>query len=272
MVKVALLGYFDVLHAGHKKLINKVKYEFPKARIIVYTINYKKSSQIPLDERIDNLQKYVDDVVVLDFEKVRNWSPLEFIRYLKKENIRIVAAGHDYHFGKKRQGSINLLNAYFITISNVYKINKTKYSTTLIKKKLLKSDILSAEKHLNSKIIITGEVLRGKQIGRKIGYPTINIKPNLVLKNGVYIVKIKSNSEIYYGMANYGINPTISGDKSPKFEVNIFDFHHEIYGEIVQIEVLEYIREEIKFDSIEQLKKQIKNDEIIIKNKILKYT
>jgi riboflavin kinase/FMN adenylyltransferase len=272
MVKVALLGYFDFIHLGHKKLIKKIKYEFPDAKIVVYTIDYKKTSQISLEKRITNLKQIASEVVVLNFEQVKDWSPITFIQYLKSDGIKVVAAGKDYHFGKKRQGNIRLLQAHFMTISGIYRLGKNKYSTSSIKRDLLQAEIKHANKQLNEQIIISGAVVKGKQLGRTIGYKTANIIPDVVLKKGVYAVEVNVEGKKYFGMANYGVNPTVENQTQNKLEVNIFGFDQDIYGKIIDVKIIEFIRTEKKFNNLDELINQIKVDEILIKNKTLKYS
>ena len=198
-------------------------------------------------------------------------SPEEFINdfLIKKLKIKSLIIGENFRFGSNRSGDIkflkeiNLENKFNLHIINFKKFKDSEeiFSSSNIRKKIKEGDVEIAQSFLGRPWTITGLVQKGEKRARQMNFPTANIlSPNTIHpKNGVYIVRIILDNKIYKGIANFGRRPTFNG-KNVLLEVNIFDFNKEIYGKELTIEFLAFIRDEIKFDNFEKLKKQVEKD------------
>lgn len=294
------LGIFDGVHTGHMKIIknmisikSKSKKKYKTVLITFYphpkeVISPKKRFFYlnTLSERIENLKKTkIENLVIYKFNK--SFSKLgteDFIRkilyyiYIKK-----MIVGYDFHMGKNRNGSYQdmkkLSNDYGFELHKInypFKIEGKIVSSTNIRNSLIKGDLRWANKALGYYYKISGYVIKGKGLGRKlIKFPTANLKIScnkLIPRIGVYAVKVIYNNEIFNGMLNIGINPTINSisfnnlNKKIKIEVHIFNFFYNIYGIKIDLSIIKFIREEIKFSNIEKLRNQIKQDKIVIEN------
>ena len=270
-----ILGYFDGVHLGHQLLI-EVARENAKNPLVIMTfakpvasfIKNQKSDDVltSLDDRFKLISRYnVDYYYVLDIdEKFLNLSAEEFIKILQSMNVKEIFCGVDYRFGKGRLGDPNLLAKYF-TVFSVPTVNKfhEKVSSFDIKNRIKNGDLQHANDLLGHNYIITGTVIHGKELGRSIGFPTMNIKlsDNYVLpKFGVYKAVAYIEGMPHLSIVNVGLNPTVENREIPSIEVHVKEYHQQNYTETIQIEFLEFIREEKKFASIEELKKQIAED------------
>ncbi len=272
-------GTFDGVHIGHQEILNQLLIEkqknggetlvmtfWPHPRL---TLNPSDSSiklLQTLEERIEKLRKCgIDNLIVLPFDK--QFSQIEakdFIAeiLIKKLNIGACVFGYDHRFGKERKGDINLLKKYaeeynFKVIEiDAQIINNVSVSSTKIRLALKAGDIKTANQFLGSEYTISGEVVEGRKIGRTIGFPTANIlikdSEKLLPKQGVYVVKSIINHTIVYGMLNIGTNPTFQ-NSDLKIEVHFFDFNKDLYHQTLTINILKWMREEKKFDRIEDL-------------------
>ena len=199
---------------------------------------------------------------------------LNFIKSILIDKLKVshVITGKDFVFGKNRSGDINLLkkisietNSFkFFTVKDYIENNEKKYSSSEIRKNLLNGKLKKAKKILGRYWSISGRVIKGEKVARKLGYPTANIsiKNYSKLCFGVYAVNInflKDPQKKYKGIANYGVKPTFD-KKNPLLEVNIFDFNLDVYGEYIEITFKSFIRNEKKFKNLDSLKKQIRND------------
>lgn len=284
------IGYFDGLHIGHMALVKKTieignQYHLKKA---LFTFNpnpsvfLKKSLEnhviLPLNERAVILEdEGIDFMYIIEFTlEVAQLSPNEFInKIILPLNVKQIICGFDFRFGEKGAGTGNTLqllsNQMFgVTIINeVDDSNHQKISTTNISAFIENGKMESAFQTLGRHYFIKGVVQHGKKNGSKIGFPTANI---LILENyirpkiGVYAVKILFEGKEYLGMANYGLHPSIDALNQELLEVHIYDFHQKIYGKEIKVNFVKYIREEIKFNNIENLKKQLIIDKILINN------
>ena len=263
-----ILGFFDGMHLAHQEVI-KSAVEFSSNPILVTLKNFNKSKELIL-ERKESFSKIkslgVKEIVELDFSKISGMPANTFLDFLKKEyNPISISTGFNYTFGKDRCGTTKTLECNQEKYGYTYfcipplKYNDDIISSTLIKQKLTTGDVFYANKLLGSNFTISGIVKKGEQIGRTIGFPTANIDyPNNIVKipYGVYCVKLNDKR----GIMNWGIKPTVHNTLRPISEAHIFDFDGDLYGRNLRIEVLNRIRGEIKFNSLEELKRQIKKD------------
>ena len=238
----------------------------------------QKDSKIKLlntiEERISILKKTgLDHIVLQEFTmEYSRLSALEFVRdiLVNKLHVKTVIVGYDHHFGRNRTANINDLKEfgehYNFNVIEIpaQEVNEVSVSSTKIRHALKTGDIEKANKYLGYSFIITGKVVKGNGLGKTINYPTANLSVNeeykLIPKKGVYIVRCMFYDKEIFGMMNIGKKPTVSG-KTKTIEVHFFDFSQDIYGETIQIEILKRIRNEKKFNSVEELRKQLEKDE-----------
>ena len=285
---IVILGNFDGVHAGHqiilKKALNQAKEK--KLKTVVYTFSeYPKNQQTKIttsSEKAYLLNEIGIDYLYLEnFEKVRNYSPEEFIEkiIINILNACEVYCGFNFTFGKEKSGNVDILekllrekNIKLNIQKPVLDINGEIISSTRIRNYIKKGNFEKSRELLGHNFIILGKVIYGKQLGRVIGFPTANLRfeNKIYPEFGVYGVKIhiQDDKKVYNGVMNIGRNPTVDvGVLS--VETNIFDFNADIYGKVILIEVLKNIRKEKKFNSVDELKNQIGNDVNYWKNKIL---
>ena len=287
---IVTIGTFDGVHIGHQKIISQLlnasKKEnetsvlltfFPHPRMVL-----QKDSSIKLintiDEKIHLLEKIgLEELIIHPFNReFSRLTALEFVRdvLVNKLNISKLIIGYDHHFGKNREGNFEQLQEYGemfdfkVEEIPAQNINDISVSSSKIRKALNEGNIEKANKYLDYNFVMSGKVVSGNNLGSKINFPTANIHIEqdykLIPKNGVYIVKSTISDVDYFGMLNIGNRPTIDG-KQQTIEVHFFDFDKNIYEETIQIELLKFIREEEKFDSMADLKNQLEKDEINIK-------
>lgn len=284
---VITIGTFDGVHKGHQKILRHLE-EIKKQKnlkSIVFTfhphprkiIQQDYKSDIKLlttkSEKIQLLQKFdIDYLLFCPFTKeFSEIEPEKFVQYLAEHlNIKHIIIGYDHRFGKERKGDITT----FLRLKEKYKfeveqisaetINEINVSSTKIRQYLLNGDIQKANALLGYNYFITGKVVEGKKLGRQIGIPTANIcvddKDKLIPANGVYCVYVKVQNKIYNGSMNIGFNPTIDTNQEEKLEVHILNFNEDIYYQDIQIYFNQRIRDEKKFNSLEELKDQIVQD------------
>lgn len=277
------LGSFDGLHVGHLSLIYKVVElaENNNGKSMVFTFkNHPKSF---IDEAnspkllIDNKKKTevlnkngIDIVCFKEFDyEFMKMSPKEFVEFLVlKYNAKGIVVGFNYKFGYKNLGNIELLKelqeqyGYELYVMDAFSYKEEVVSSTRIRKAISDGDVLEASKMLNRPYSLIGEVIDGRKIGRTIGFPTANLKydKNFILPGiGVYYTNIKVNNKIYKGITSVGSNPTVQGKKIT-VETYILDFDKDIYGEIVEVSFIKKIRNEKKFNRLDQLKAQLEKD------------
>lgn len=291
---VVTIGNFDGVHKGHQVLIKKtVKFANENnLKSIVFTfenhpINYFKNKKIKNiitnSEKISKIKKLgIDILIMIPFDSyMTKISPLEFIKeiLIDKLDAKKIIVGHDFTFARRKEGNIKILKEmsfkyrFDLEIVNSIDINDIRVSSTHIRQLVDNGDVDKVNKYLGYNFLIKGKIIKGKQLGRTIGFPTANIKINddlLIPKKGVYVTSVYIDDNIYYGATNIGYNPTVKGE-SLSIETNILEFSEDIYGKIIKLEFLERIRDEKKFNSIDELKLQLKKDtDYIYKNYICK--
>lgn len=279
------IGTFDGVHIGHQKVIKNLVERaaknkadsilltfFPHPRMVLH-----KATDIKLintiDERIELLKKTGLKVLVVQ-EFTKEFSEQTAFNFVKsilvdKLNISELIIGYDHQFGQNREGDFEHLKSYGELLNFKVKeisqldIDNAAVSSTLIRKAIEKGEIEKANNYLGYNYMITGEVVKGKNLGEKIGFPTANIQINetykLLPKTGAYVVKSEIQNRTVYGMMNIGFRPTISGEYQT-IEIHFFDFNKDLYGQNIQVDVLAFLRDEKKFDSIESLTNQLKMD------------
>ena len=280
---VVAIGNFDGIHLGHQKVINQARQKAKKNRLPCGIISFEPMPAMFFNKKIKNhrinslLQKKnqlkklkLDFLIIINFNK--NFSKLSaetFIEKIifKKAKCKFLYVSNNFRFGFKRKGNIRTLKKYSnsynyktVITSPLRKINRV-ISSTIIRKKISQGRIYEVNKLLNRNWCIQGKVIKGHRRGRKIGFPTCNIKLNdyIVPKLGVYSVIVKTNYFQKKGVANIGYRPTFNG-QNLLLEVNIFGINKNLYNKEVNINFIKFIRAEKKFKGLEQLKKQIKID------------
>ena len=283
---VITIGTFDGVHIGHRKilqrLINNTKegsYNsvlltfFPHPRMVLQKENGIKLLNT-LEEKLKILERLgLDYTIVHPFTKeFSRLSAIEFVRDILVNQLKAkkVVIGYDHRFGKNRTADINDLIAFGDTLDfsveqiSVQEVNEVSVSSTKIRLALESGAITSANEYLGYPYMITGIVKKGKGLGKQLNFPTANITVKesykLIPKNGVYMVQCTIEGKNYYGMMNIGFNPTVNGKKK-SIEVHFFDFNQDLYEKKVCVELLHYLRDEHKFDSVEALKLQLKKDQ-----------
>ena len=287
---IVLIGNFDGLHLGHQKLFAlakkyKKKYSLkvgvltfepmPKMYFNQSIKNFRISSQEQKIKLLSNLN--IDFIIIKKFNKVfSKTKSINFIKNIlaKKLNVKFIFVSNNFKFGYKREGNVRQL----IKLENKFNFKIIKPKPLLINKKIISSSLIrnylqvgkleKANKLLNRKWSVVGKVQKGRQLGKKIGFPTANIdiKNYVLARKGVYAVRAKiSNSKKYIkGIANLGYRPTFNGKKI-LLEVHLFNFSRNLYNNYLTVEFLKFIRKEKKFKSASQLKKQIIKDLLVAK-------
>ncbi|CAM1354204.1 MULTISPECIES: bifunctional riboflavin kinase/FAD synthetase [Tenacibaculum] len=279
------IGTFDGVHIGHQKIIEKLVSEanasnkksvlltfFPHPRMVLQKdVSIKLINTI--DERAQHLEKLgLDYLIIHPFSReFSRLTALDFVRdiLVNQLNISKLIIGYDHHFGKNREGNIEQLTEYShlydFTVEEIpaQDIDEVSVSSTKIRKALANGHLKTANNYLGYNFSLTGKVVNGKQLGGKIGFPTANIDVpedyKLIPKTGVYIVKSTINNTTIYGMMNIGNRPTVDGEHQT-IEVHYFNFNQNLYGKELTIELLYYLRDEQKFDSVSGLISQLKKD------------
>jgi riboflavin kinase/FMN adenylyltransferase len=279
------IGTFDGVHIGHQKVIKKLVKSAKKNKATSVLLTFfphprmvlQKDLDIKLintiEERTYLLEKLGLEILVIqefteDFAKL---SALDFVRTILVNalNISRLVIGYDHHFGKNREGNFEQLKDYGFTYNFTVKkisqqeISDIAVSSTKIRKAIENGKIEKANIYLGYNFMLSGKVVNGKNLGEKIGFPTANlfIKENykLIPKTGAYIVKSEIENSTVFGMMNIGFRPTVSG-KNQTIEIHFFTFNGNLYGKKIRIEVLSFLREEQKFESVEALKQQLETD------------
>lgn len=281
------IGTFDGVHFGHQRILEKLVSDaknagkksilltfFPHPRMVL-----QKDSSLELintiEERKNLLAKTgLDYLIIHPFSKeFSRLTALAFVRdiLVNQFNVSKLCIGYDHHFGKNREGNITQLQEY----SKLYDfdieeipaqdIDDVSVSSTKIRKALAEGNVKTANTYLGYPFMLNGNVVNGKQLGGKIGFPTANIDVEeaykLIPKTGVYVIRSTIKDEIIYGMMNIGKRPTVDG-KHQTIEVHFFDFNQDLYEQSLTVELLYFLRDEHKFDSVEHLISQLQKDEI----------
>lgn len=283
---ILTIGTFDGVHIGHQKIIerlNEIKVDrneksmiltfFPHPRMVLDHRNDIKMLTT-MEEKTQLLEKFgLNELIIepftLEFSRL---SAFEFVRNILVNQLHLkkLVIGYDHQFGKNREGNFEQLteygDLYHFSVEKIsaQEIEKVSVSSTKIRKAIENGDMETANSYLGYAYLLTGEIIQGMGIGRKINFPTVNldIKEDykLIPKKGVYIVKGHFDKQINFGIMNIGFRPTVGG-KGQTIEIHLFDFHGDLYGKKMQVEVLKRLRDEQKFASVDELAGQISKDE-----------
>ena len=287
------IGTFDGVHFGHKEIINRLVDDAKKAGKKSVLLTFFPHPRMVLQkeasiELINTIQERalllentgLDYLIIHPFSKeFSRLTALDFVRdiLVNQLNISKLIIGYDHHFGKNREGNIEQLTEYSHTFGfsveeiPAQDVNDVSVSSTKIRRALASGDLNTANNYLGYHFMISGKVVNGKKLGGKIGFPTANIDVletyKLIPKAGVYVVKSEINNTGVFGMMNIGNRPTVSG-KHQTIEVHFFDFNKDLYHKELVVELLYFLRDEHKFDSLKSLTLQLEKDEKIARNYI----
>jgi len=282
---VVTIGTFDGIHLGHRKIFDKlievsqnksyrsiaVTFD-PHPQIVLKNRSHDIKLLTTLEEKIEIFNSVGIDIAyiinfTLEFSKTQ---PEKFFEdyFINGTGLGELVVGYDHMFGKDREGNFETLNKlskkYGFNVHNVeeFKFENVQVSSTTIRHLLEdKGDVKQVSKLLGRNYGFEGKVIEGKKIGRELGFPTANIEVlsgfKLIPKKGVYAITADIDNITYAGMMSIGLNPTVTDDDSLKIEVNIFDFGKDIYGKKIKVKFLDYLRDEVKFNSLEELKNQL---------------
>ncbi len=281
------IGTFDGVHIGHKKILERLISNakelgfkstlltfFPHPRMVL-----QKDAKIKLLNTINERSKIIKDLgleqlIIHPFtEDFSRLSATEFVRdiLVNKLKTKKIIIGYDHRFGRNRNANINDLISFGSTLEfdveeiSAQEINEVSVSSTKIRRALEDGDVKTANSYLGYPYMLTGIVKKGKGLGRTLNFPTANLfieeDYKLIPRKGVYAVQSYINSDKVFGMMNIGNNPTVGGT-SLSIEIHFFDFNDDLYGKEIQIDILDRIRDEYKFNSVDELKLQLKKDKI----------
>lgn len=291
---VITIGNFDGVHNGHKTLINKVlDYKKKnKCSSIVFTfsnhpVNYFKPNTIKNiitnKEKLEIFyKKGIDIAINIPFDKyMTQIEAKEFVKeiLINKLKMQKLIIGYDFSFARNKEGNVDLLKKlskeynFELEVVEPIMIENVRISSTHVRDLISQGEIEKVNEYLGYNFSMSGTVIQGRQIGRTIGYPTANIdydKTILIPKIGIYATYVYIDDKKYIGATNVGYNPTVNGKKL-SVETHIIDFDEDIYQKEIKIEFLERIRNEKKFNNLDELKNQLQKDtNYIIKNYICK--
>ena len=283
------LGTFDGVHIGHKKILERVtqntnpdtsggKYQslvltfFPHPRMVLQGQSDVKLLNT-ISEKINLLEIMgVQNLVIHPFdESFSKLTAQEFVKtvLVDKFDIQKIIIGHDHRFGRNRTANIDDLitfgreYGFEVEQISVQEIKEVSISSTKIRNALTEGNMALANEYLGYDYFLTGTILKGKQLGRTIGFPTANLQIEedykLIPRNGAYVVKSSINQKTVFGMMNIGYNPTV-GEGNLSVEIHYFDFEADLYNQKISVSILEYLRPEQKFDSVDLLKTQLEKD------------
>lgn len=286
---VLTIGTFDGVHLGHQKIIQRLNEEaekiggesvlftfYPHPRMVLYPENHGLRLIQTQAEKIDKLRRIgLQNVIVHPFTRqFSRLTAIEFVRdYLvNRLHVKKLVIGYDHQFGKNREGGIEFLKdvcdtyGFEVLEISAQEIDEVNISSTKIRNAIMAGDMEKANLFLGEPFELHGKVIEGNAIGRSIGFPTANVDiendTKLIPKIGVYAVNVVTDDgNLFEGMLNIGLRPTISNHDNLSIEVHLFDFEGDLYGQYITIQLLTRLRDELKFDSIFELKEQLEKDE-----------
>jgi riboflavin kinase/FMN adenylyltransferase len=279
------IGTFDGVHIGHRKILERLINDAKKTNLRSTVLTFfphprmvlQKDTEIRLlntiQEKIKILEHIGLDYLIihpftLEFSRI---SSTEFVRDILVNELKAkkIIIGYDHRFGRNRNANIQDLFAFGNTFNfeveeiAAQEIDDVSVSSTKIRNALINGDIKTANEYLGYNYMLTGVVKKGKGLGRQLSFPTANLfiaeKYKLIPKNGVYVVKSILNGKLFYGMMNIGFNPTVDGS-TKSIEIHFFDFNSDLYGQNIQVDIIERIRDDHQFKSLEELKTQLLED------------
>lgn len=284
---VLTIGSFDGVHLGHLSVIEHLKEKArqmggesviisfePHPREVLYPMEKKPGILTTLPEKISILERCgIDHLIILEF--TRELSELSYAEFVEsiligRIGIKALVVGYDHRFGKDRTGNFENLQQlsrkyhFLLEQEKVFVTEHVNVSSTKIRNALAIGDIRQVNLFLGYPYSVTGEVIEGHRLGRKLGFPTANLQVDnerkLLPANGVYVVRVKVGEEVHPGMLNIGIRPTVSNDGRTSLEVHLFDFARDIYRQMLTVDFVARLRGEQKFDGMDELKEQLERD------------
>lgn len=296
---VLTIGTFDGVHIGHQKIIKQLNEVaeringesvlftfYPHPRMVLFPESHGLKLIQTQVEKLDKLERMgLKNIIVHPFTKeFSRLTAIEFVRdYLvSKLNIKTIVIGYDHQFGKNREGSIELLKElapiydFEVIEIGAKDIDEVNVSSTKIREALKLGDISLANTYLGEEFQINGAVGHGQKLGTKLGFPTANIQLDndikLIPKNGVYATRVvREDDSEYFGLVSIGERPTVDDSGRITIEAYLIDFNDDLYGEELQLKLLKRIRDEKKFDSLDELIIEMKKDEECLRNWIVDY-
>ncbi len=293
---VVTIGTFDGVHLGHQKILQTLLDEahsvdgesvlltfYPHPRMVLFPESHGMKLLQTQAEKMEKLAEFgLHNLIIYPFSfDFSRLSALEFVRdiLVDKLHVRKIVIGYDHQFGKNREGNID----YLKDISETYDfevieipaqdIDEVNVSSTKIRDALLRGDVQRAAVFLGEPYVLSGKVVRGRALGRTIGFPTANLDVNSDLKLvpgiGVYAVEVEVNGQVHRGMLNIGKRPTIVSTDDVHLEVHILDFQDDIYDKTITVRFIARVRDEQKFESVEALKEQLQKDEKFVRTSTL---
>jgi riboflavin kinase/FMN adenylyltransferase len=289
---VVTTGTFDGVHVGHRKIINRlneiarknggesVLLTFhPHPRMVLFPDDHGLELITTMDEKVHLLEEAgIQNLIIHPFTtKFSRTTSLEFIREILVEKIgtSILVIGYDHHFGRNREGSFEHLResgplyGFEVEEISVHDVDDVAVSSTKIRRALQEGHVETANKYLAHPFQLSGTVIHGDKLGRKIGFPTANIEVSeeskVVPANGVYACYVLLRGKKMKGMLNIGTRPTVDGE-SRRVEVHILDYDEGFYGDTITLEIMNRIRDEKKFDGIAELSARLAIDKNLVEN------
>ena len=280
----ATIGFFDGVHAGHRFLLEQLKIQANAHKLPAMVITFLQHPQSVLqtgfqpellntfDEKIERLSlSGIDYCLLLNFTKsLSQLNAKDFIqKKMKNEwHVNLLVTGYDNRFGKNRidgfDDYVKYGKEYGVQISQALELSDIAVSSTHIRNCLLGGNLKEANRMLSYYYRLEGKVIEGDHLGKKIGFPTANLEVNdknkIIPCKGVYAARILWNRKKFRGMVYIGKRPTITIQGEKRIEAHLFDFCNNLYGETLQIEFVEFLREDKQFENVEDLKKQIFTD------------
>lgn len=278
------LGKFEGLHRGHQLLFDEIRKQKSNGlKSAVFTFDMPPRSALRGDRSYQQIYTKEERRILLEemqldiliehpfTREFASQTPEEFIRdmLVHKAGAKVIVVGKDCRFGKKRSGDVDVLRAlapkygYQLIVVDKLQMDHADVSSTRIRRHLEQGEMEEAEQLLGRPFTVVGEVVHGRALGRTLQIPTANqiADPNKMMPpNGVYISRVHVDDCVYYGVTNVGVKPTVEQEGQKGIETNILDFDQDIYGKVIEVELLHYRRPEMHFDSLEALTSQMQAD------------
>ncbi|TXC78840.1 bifunctional riboflavin kinase/FAD synthetase [Luteibaculum oceani] len=284
---VITTGTFDGVHVGHQKILTQLIHEakkidgesvvltfWPHPRMVVFPDDHNLQLLNTMEEKAQLLESFgIDHFIIYPFsKKFSRLSAREYVKDILVDGIGVskMAVGYDHRFGKNREGDFNTLTElakeYQFQVQEISAedVENVNVSSTKIRKALLDGDVSTAKAYLNYHYFLKGRVVSGEGIGKQLGFPTANIlvedSYKLIPKIGVYAVKVNLGEQVYKGMMNIGVRPTVANNAPKTIEVHLLDYNGDLYNQEIKVSFIQRLRDEIRFENVSQLKDQLNED------------
>ena len=267
------MGKFDGLHRGHQKLVDKIRsYATDECDSVLCAFDMHRDAIMTNRERREHLEGKIDWLIDCPFtETITNMEAEDILRDILCAGLNAahIVVGRDFVFGHNKRGSVEMLERYAPRYGyTVDVVEKERYgdmiiSSTYIRDALAQGDVRLAEQLLGYPYELTGPVRHGKQLGRTLGFPTMNVEPEaqkILPRYGVYACRVKIDGEWYNGVGNAGVKPTVTDERRRLFEVYVYGYEGDAYGKEVTVRFCGFERPEVKFGSVEELREQVMKD------------